>query len=672
MRVRKGFVVSLVALIASNALCAFAAEAITVDSLLDDMVNLAALAEFPDPPFTCRQFSSYDRRSKTPDDHDAWFANMDRNQYLRTETREGRTEFVMMDAEGPGCIVRIWSANAAGTLRIYLDGAERPALEMDMQHLMDGNHTPFLAPLAGVRSRGWNLYFPLPYAKRCKVTATNGELYYHVNYRTYPAGTPVESFSPAAIETLREKIDRVRRLLSRPYVSNLPPEDASIRRIGLTRLAPGATRTVADLKGPAAVFELGAALDAGDWDRMLRHTILQIAFDGEKPAVLCPLGDFFGTGPGANSYESLPLSVHPSGELRSKWFMPFRTSCRITLVNAGDTAVDFRGAVTTVPYRWADRSMHFHAKWRSDNDIPTRPFRDWTFLRCKGEGVFVGCMLSLVNPVKNWWGEGDEKIYVDGETFPSTFGTGTEDYFGYAWGDNRTFQHAYHNQTRCDGPGRFGRTSLNRFHILDKIPFTRQFQFDMEVWHWHETSVMSYNATSCWYARPGGDDFFEALSKDALEVIEPPPLPQPRKIKGAIEGEGLRVVRKTGGQPQVQGGFGDLWSGERQLWWPWGNPKDELVVAFPVNEAGRYNVLGNFTRAHDYGIIQLYINDKKAGEPMDFYVAEGVKITGEKPLGVYDLRKGENQLKAVIVGKNPKAAVGYMFGIDYLLLEKRP
>jgi hypothetical protein len=146
--------------------------------------------------------------------------------------------------------------------------------------------------------------------------------------------------------------------------------------------------------------------------------------------------------------------------------------------------------------------MHFHAKWRTET-MKTRPFRDWTYCDIKGKGVFVGDMLSIFNPKTAWWGEGDEKIYVDGEKFPSWFGTGTEDYYGYAWSDPKPFQHAYHNQTRCDGPVTKGHTSVNRFHILDAIPFEKSFKFDMEVWHWIPDINVTYAATSYWYARPG-------------------------------------------------------------------------------------------------------------------------------------------------------------------------
>ena len=115
-------------------------------------------------------------------------------------------------------------------------------------------------------------------------------------------------------------------------------------------------------------------------------------------------------------------------------------------------------------------------------------------------------MLDIENPPGTaWWGEGDEKIYVDGESFPGLFGTGTEDYFGYAWSTPERFEHAYHAQTAAPGNGFGGLWSMNRFHILDPIPFARSLRFDLEIWHWTETTV-AVDATVYWYARPGGRD----------------------------------------------------------------------------------------------------------------------------------------------------------------------
>ncbi len=120
----------------------------------------------------------------------------------------------MMDAAGPGAIVRIWSANPAGTIRIYLDGAAQPVIEAPMSTLLGGKFPGLARPIAGEYSKGWNLYFPLPYAKSCKVTSDQGNFYYHVNYRTYAAGTAVESFKADLIQS-RAEADAIPSLADR-------------------------------------------------------------------------------------------------------------------------------------------------------------------------------------------------------------------------------------------------------------------------------------------------------------------------------------------------------------------------------------------------------------------------------------------------------------------------
>jgi hypothetical protein len=173
-----------------------------------------------------------------------------------------------------------------------------------------------------------------------------------------------------------------------------------------------------------------------------------------------------------------------------------------------------------MPYRWTARCLHFHAKWRMQKKMP-KGHNDWTHLECTGKGRFVGGMLNITNPVKGWWGEGDEKIYVDGEAFPSHFGTGSEDYYGYAWCSPELFTHAYHSQSRCDGPENYGQTSVSRFHVLDDIPFVRQFKFDMENLHRRGNSRA---AVSYWYARPGGNDFFLPITHEDIQITPLPPV----------------------------------------------------------------------------------------------------------------------------------------------------
>jgi hypothetical protein len=359
--------------------------------------------------------------------------------------------------------------------------------------------------------------------------------------------------------------------------------------------------------------------------------------------------------------------VTTGGEMWSHWIMPFRKSARVEIHNLGDAPAKVQLAIATDSYDWTRRSMHFHAQWRSERDVPTRPMQDWNYVDIKGQGVFAGAAFAIANPVRHWWGEGDEKIYVDGETFPSHFGTGTEDYYGYAWCNPALFTHAYHNQPRCDGPGNYGHTAVNRWHIIDRIPFTKSFRFDMELWHSHRDTRVTMSVVTYWYARPGATSNRMAIKPADLRITELPPYVAPR-VAGALEGEELRIVEKTG-SPARQGI--PRCSNEQHLWWRDAQPGEKLVLAFPAPAAGRYRVHARFLTAADYGVMQLRINDDNAGEPMDFY-NDGVLVTDEKLLGEFDLKAGENRFTAEIVGANEKAVENYMFGLDYLRLEPVP
>ncbi len=639
-------------------------DEISMRSILPEMTDLGRMADFPDPPYTCRQFSSYDRASKSPAQN--WFANGDRGHYLRVEDREGRKEYVMMDAEGPGAVVRIWSANPDGVLRIYIDGAEKPALEAPMKDILGGRYPGIPKPIAGERSRGWNLYLPIPYAKHCKITSDKGKFYYHVNYRTYPPQTKVRSFNADQVAAAEAELKDLADKLASPGNLNAPPPGAETRTFDAT-VAPGASAVLGSFSGSKAIrrFVLRWA-PSGDRDEpALRSLVLSMTFDGEQ-SVEAPLGDFFGAAPGINPFDSLPLSVARDGTMTCRWVMPFRSSAEVKVRNLGKAAAPVRGEIVAAPRQWTDASMRFHAKWRIEHDLPTDPKIDWNYMTAKGKGVFAGAAFFIDNPVRDWWGEGDEKIYVDGETFPSHFGTGTEDYYGYAWCFPGLFTHAYHNQSRCDGPGNFGRTSVSRFHVLDRIPFNSDFRFDMEIWHWKKCKVNAAVVTY-WYARPGATDGFNPVQPDDV-ALRPIPEYKSAKVKGAIEGEKMRVIEKTGApEPQDWDGTSE----GRHMWWKGGQkPGDRLVLGFNVPQAGTYRVFGRFLKAVDYGIAQFAINDRKAGQPIDFY-NNGVVVTGEIELGTFDLKEGENRLTVTIVGANEKAQKAFMVGIDYLILRPK-
>jgi hypothetical protein len=736
-----------------------AADKVDLENLLPQMTDLSRLAEFPDPPYVIKQFSSYDRASEVPG-RASWFANGDRgfmlyDGVLKEETPyfrsipkagasaegrftagtrvgiapthkrsggyvwvyvtgadgrpiEGKTPqgyiaqsaiamdeqgHVLAEMDGPGCVVRIWSANPkdAGKIRIYLDGAEKPAIEAPLEALLAGKWkttiegtetTPFPDPLACERSRGFNLYFPIAYARHCKITIDRPDIYYHVDYRTYPTGTVIQTFSMDVLgktshllhnvlETLR--LERARVVVGLGHALG---EGASWT-MQERKLAPGQSSRFA-FSGSQAITRLCATVDAdsaSDDPEAWRGLLLKANFDGAPmDQICCPLGDFFASSPGFNPYDSAPFDVgkpETPRQMWAWWSMPFQNSARQQVINMGKKTVTVSLKMLLEPHTWTDRSMHFHAKWRAET-LKTRPFRDWTYCDLTGKGVFVGDMLSIANPVPAWWGEGDEKIFVDGESFPSWFGTGSEDYYGYAWSDPKPFQHPYHNQTRCDGPGNRGRTSVNRFHVLDAIPFTKSFRFDMEFWHWTPNIDVGYASTSYWYARPGATDDFK--EPDALAIQTLPSLPPPYRIKGALEGEKLKVVNKSGDfdvGPQEMTPFADgKWSGDSHLWVRPAKSGEWVDLELPVAADRRYHVFVYLTKARDYGVVRFQLNGKSLGRAVDCFNADNVVSTGAIDLGTADLQKGTARLRVEVIGSNPSSVgLRYMWGLDCVVLK---
>jgi hypothetical protein len=208
-------------------------------SLLEMMVDREALARFPAPSLRLRDQSSYNRLSTTPDDPETWFANQDFGNFIRVEETAGRKEWVLLDHAKPGVLVRSWMADRRLTpapkkdqvrtiLRIYLDGAAEPVVEGHVHDLFNGT---LLAPYPfGHRSLSSAVSFlPIPYARSCKITTDEPPLYYIFDYREYPEGTPVKTFSKEDLRSARGLLERIGKKLSDP------PDVSAAQRVTLNR-----------------------------------------------------------------------------------------------------------------------------------------------------------------------------------------------------------------------------------------------------------------------------------------------------------------------------------------------------------------------------------------------------------------------------------------------------
>ncbi len=651
-----------------------AEESLSYGDLVRRLIDLERLAVLPRLGNTCQQWSSYDRASRYDEKtgkYVNWDANGDGHGIIR---REGNQQ-VFAEMEGPGCIWRIWSAlPEQGRVKIYLDGSPDPVVDMPFAHYFDGKHPPFNYPtlsyrLEDIGSRGQNLYFPIPYQKSCKVVAEDKwGAYYHFVYETFPPGTRVPTFSAALAQQHASDLKAID-----DYFAQALGTDPAGKRNGeetirdSVAIEPGKTARL-ELQGPRAITAIrgkASFQDREDEMAALRQIVLRITWDDQaEAAVWSPLGDFFGTAPGVNFYKSLPTGITPDGAY-SLWYMPFAKRAVLELVNEGPTARRLDFEITHAPLsRPFDELGHFHCKWHRDVfPLPKDRWPDWTMLRSEGRGRFCGVMLHVWNPRGGWWGEGDEKFFVDGEKFPSTIGTGSEDYFGYAWGHPGLFQKPFHGQTMTENNR--GHQSVFRWHIVDNVPFQKSFEGCIEKYFPNAPGTL-YACTVCWYLAPGGVDPF-------------PPVPVEDRhsyyVRLPLELAGFEVLGEPPGNVDSQNmtGFGPgTWSNDDHLWWTGAKPGDKLELGFRVPKTGKYKMSAFLTKARDYGIVQLYLDGKKLGDPIDLFNDGVIRTDPPVPLGVHELTEGKHTLTVEIVGANEKAIKSYMFGIDELKLEKLP
>ena len=295
-------------------------------------------------------------------------------------------------------------------------------------------------------------------------------------------------------------------------------------------LPQGSTTTLMDVEGPGTIQHIWITVDV----KRYRDLILRMYWDGEEePSVEVPVGDFF-----CNSWRqrsnivALPINVNPSGGFNSYFPMPFRKRARITVENRAPE--DQRGFFYAINYAVApvaETEAYFHAQFRRTNPLPY--LEDYTILDgVKGQGHYVGTFMAWQQNSDGWWGEGEFKAFIDGDSdFPTICGTGTEDYFGGAWcfGANYSAPFlGYQDLTTVDegrAMGRHGnRHIMYRFHLLDPIRFQHDLRVTMQAIGWRSEGRYlplqdDIASVAYWYQAEPHVDFPTLPDRDALEII---------------------------------------------------------------------------------------------------------------------------------------------------------
>ena len=444
---------------------------------------------------------------------------------------------------------------------------------------------------------------------------------------------------------------------------------------------PGETFTLAELAGPGIVRHLwftfaesgpswlskGGAADPSE-------IVLRMYWDGaSEPAVEAPLGDFFAAGFGRRAEcNSAPVVVQGGDSYNCFWPMPFVKSARLTITNQSEKplAALYYQVDYTKERALPPDTAYFCAQYRQE--FPTRPGHDYLIADIQGRGHYVGTVMSVRARSPQWFGEGDDKFYIDGDSKPTMQGTGTEDYFENAWGMEKAC-YPYFGVTILDGwLGDLGnRGTMYRWHIPDAVHFQKSLRVEIEHNGWmsaDETSTGKVEghvereddfATVAFWYQIGQPRRFATLP-DAKDRKLPP-------IDTVIEGkELLKGAKTTHVELTLQAG--QLWSGDGQVFIDAAAAGASVELRFTIPEGLVHRAVVPITHSYDFGIYRVLLDGVPVGDPTDFY-AKSVDLQ-ELVLSDAPLAPGEHVLRFECTGKNAESK-GFKLGVDSVRLRHR-
>jgi hypothetical protein len=463
-----------------------------------------------------------------------------------------------------------------------------------------------------------------------------------------------------------EPVEGILSALTRSYESQSRRESSSnpdINSNGDDRtIKPGETLVLAELTGPGAITHMWNTVASQD-PFSGRSLVLRIYWDGlEQTSVEVPLGDFFGVGQGAiANFHSLPVSVSSYGRSRSCfWRMPFRKSAKVTLSNEdrgfGPVSFYFYVDWEKLPSLPKD-SLYFHASYHQA--FPATP-GEYVILNTKGRGHYVGTVLSVHQVQHGWFGEGDDRFYIDGEKTPSLRGTGTEDYFDDAWGF-RTFAAPSHGVTVYEGPFAGDRVSAYRWHLADPVRFRTALRVAIE----HRGSKVTDKGVQTSSSKERAD----WVSSAAFWYQTPPvsnnePLPPAEKRVAPYRVLPAKTLSQSANPTSL------VITQELGVLYAPSKPDAEIEFTFELAKAGRYHVAAVLIESVFSSRYQPFLDGRPAGPELD--LCNQGEDWSWHTFDLHDLAAGKHSLKFAGRGASPKkrtlAQAQFAFGLNSLVL----
>ena len=477
---------------------------------------------------------------------------------------------------------------------------------------------------------------------------------------------------------------------SRAVTSSDPDFRSNADRIKY--VAPGETKVLADIKGPAVIRHIWLTfnearpnwLEAGG-SAAPNEIVLRMYWDDAKePAVEAPIGDFFGAGFGRRlELRSVPVQVEGGDAYNCYWPMPFSKRGVITITN--ESAKNVRSFYYHIDYdeepALAADAAYFCAQY--NQAFPEKLGSDYLVADLEGKGHYVGTVMSVRSRSPLWFGEGDARIYVDGDRKPSIQGTGTEDYFLMAWGLNPTlFPYFGCTLMSNDFEDLGTEYCMYRWHVADAIRFSRSLRFDFEHTGWisadetesgkiegHVEREDDIATVAFWY-QEGQPKRFATLPPLAARLLP--------NLDIVIEGKTLLPTAKhSPGVLELQKGFD--WTGEGQVLFMPASDEPAIEMEFSVEKEEYRGLILRMTYAEDYGIYRIFLDGKNVRQPEDYMAGQKIheydlysKTLEVKDhyLGSFKFVPGKHTLRFECLGRNPLAKGNYL-GLDSVRLRER-
>jgi hypothetical protein len=497
-------------------------------------------------------------------------------------------------------------------------------------------------------------------------------------------GRSMRATSTMRVGELRRGPDGDRNAGPRKYDPNADPRGDADERSNWDNfnIPPGGKHVLMDARGPGVITHMWLTFlgpEPQNWapqgSANHQEMMLRIYWDGDPRAgVEAPVGDFFANCFGKRSEViSLPVIVEDADSYNSFWRMPFQKSARIEIENQSEKPLSllYYNIDWIKLDRLAKETPYFYAQYRQE--YPVRHGRDYVLLDTTGKGHYVGTVLAVRMRSPAWFGEGDEKIYIDREAKPSIWGTGTEDYFLSAWGLKKTLT-PYFGVPYYDQGGIGGHTSAYRWHLNDPIVFNTGIKVTLEHMGWMSQDENpeykstswneredDYSSVAFWYQT--GTTSFTARAPGVRERVLP-------SLDRVIAYARDFADAKHHGEGEALKQQSNLYDGPQLVYRPQQQAGAWLEIPIEVKKKEPLRLIVGATKSMDAGRYQAFLNGVRIGRPIELYADR--PANQEFQLLDFWPDAGTYTLRLECVGKSPQST-GFSCGIESVRLrERRP